>query len=209
MYVRDEFKPSEELAIDLIREQGFGLLMSFEQSRPIGSHIPLMINKRTDSQILIEGHLARANSQWQTLDSDAPVLCVFTGPHSYVSSQWYNFVNVPTWNYAVVHVYGRSRLIHDKEQFREHLKKMMDLHESRSRTPHFFDQLPDGYVDKYMSAIVGFLIEVVEIEANFKLSQDKDAVNYRSIVEHLEARNEGQDRLVATLMRRIRPDVMI
>jgi transcriptional regulator len=35
----------------------------------------------------------------------------FSGPHSYISSSWYDHENVPTWNYIAVHVYGKIKLL--------------------------------------------------------------------------------------------------
>jgi transcriptional regulator len=48
--------------------------------------------------------------QWKDLEA-SEVLVIFNGPHTYISSSWYDHENVPTWNYIAVHVYGTVKLI--------------------------------------------------------------------------------------------------
>jgi transcriptional regulator len=51
----------------------------------------------------------RANGQWKAIRAEREVLCIFHGPHAYISPQWYvQQHTVPTWNYAAVHVYGNA-----------------------------------------------------------------------------------------------------
>jgi predicted FMN-binding regulatory protein PaiB len=60
--------------------------------------------------------MARANQQWKYLASGYEVLCVFHGPHAYISPSWYELQHtVPTWNYAVVHIYARPSLVDEAE----------------------------------------------------------------------------------------------
>ena len=35
---------------------------------------------------------------------------MFQGPHSYISSSWYENEEVPTWNYQAVHIYGKASI---------------------------------------------------------------------------------------------------
>ena len=54
--------------------------------------------------------MARANPQWQVFANHPEVLAIFHGPHTYITPTWYASPDVPTWNYAVVHVKGRVQL---------------------------------------------------------------------------------------------------
>src|SRR6266513_1829089 len=60
---------------------------------------------------VLRSHMARANEQWKQFESTPEVLCIFHGPHAYISPSWYVMQHtVPTWNYAAVHVYGRPTI---------------------------------------------------------------------------------------------------
>ena len=39
--------------------------------------------------MVIRGHLARANPQWQSFDGRTEAVIVFSGPHCYISPNWY------------------------------------------------------------------------------------------------------------------------
>ena len=51
---------------------------------------------------------------------------------------------------------------------------------------------------------MAFQIEVNRIEANYKLSQNRDDVNYRRVVAHLEERTDDLSRQVVKAMRQNR-----
>ncbi len=114
-------------------------------------------------------------------------LAVFTGPHTYVSASWYsNKKSGSTWNYMSVHVTGEMHFMSNEElvEFmrRFTLKFEGDNHES----PTIYDNLPEAYLNKMMTGIVGFEIKAEHIESVFKLSQDKDEDTYLNIISHLE-----------------------
>ena len=68
---------------------------------------------------VIECHLARANPHWKDPAEGGEALMIFHGPDGYITPNWYaskaeNGKVVPTWNYAVVHAYGRPELLQDR-----------------------------------------------------------------------------------------------
>ena len=127
--------------------------------------------------------MARSNPQWNHIESGSPVLIVFQGPHAYISPSIYvNKLNVPTWNYTAVHVYGKAKAIHDAESIEEILVKTVEKFESERPIPWKYD-LPQGFRDKLIKAIVGFEINVERIESKFKLSQNRSVEDYESVVK--------------------------
>jgi transcriptional regulator len=56
-----------------------------------------------------------------------------------------------------------------------------------------------------MKGIVGFQIEVTRIEANYKLSQNRDEEDYQNIVQRLHEREDEMSHQVAEAMERQRP----
>src|SRR5690606_8569265 len=96
-----------EKAFDLIDAYGFATVVTTKDGVPWASHLPVLLDRGEAGSGILRSHMARANEQWNHFDPDREVLCIFQGPHSYVSPSWYaSKVAVPTWNYATVHVYG-------------------------------------------------------------------------------------------------------
>ena len=67
------------------------------------------------------GHVARNNDLWRDGRHDGESLAVFQSADAYISPNWYATKQethevVPTWNYAVVHVYGPI-VVHDDEKW--------------------------------------------------------------------------------------------
>src|SRR5690349_18720896 len=89
-----------------IHENGFGILVSITGGQLWATHIPIMLS---DDGTKLIGHVSRGNKQWKDFGTQE-VLTIFSGPHTYVSSSWYDHENVPTWNYLTVHVYGTIRI---------------------------------------------------------------------------------------------------
>lgn len=68
--------------------------------------------------------MAYGNPQWRTFETCENVLVMFQGPHSYISSSWYENEEVPTWNYQAVHIYGKASILH-KEELIDELTTML------------------------------------------------------------------------------------
>src|ERR1700722_19988802 len=107
MYVPAHFTESDPAVIErLIRENGFGLLVSGGGGATIATHLPLTYHPEIGAQGVLRGHVARANRQWRDFEPSGPALAIFSGPHAYISPRWYQpGPSVPTWNYEAVHVY--------------------------------------------------------------------------------------------------------
>ena len=188
---------NEELH-EFIRKNGFGILISTIENKPWASHIPLLLS--TDGKKL-SGHIARGNRQWKEWNTASEVLAIFTGPHTYISSSWYDHENVPTWNYIAVHVYGKLKMLTDAELLQS-LKDLTDKYEKHSEHPVSVETMSPAYVKKEMLGIVGFEIEITKMEAAYKLSQNRDAKNHEMIVNELEKRNDPASTAIAHEMKK-------
>ncbi len=154
-------------------------------------------------RLLVNGHMSRANPQWRTFEKNDEILVIFQGPHTYISPTWYNHVNVPTWNYQAVHLSGRVRIIEDRDVAYGLLKNLIDRHESEGH--YTLESLPKDFVDKEIRGIVAFQIEVTQIAANYKLSQNRNDEDYHNIITRLEKRKDELSHAVAAAMRFHRP----
>ncbi|HYJ18072.1 MAG TPA: FMN-binding negative transcriptional regulator [Burkholderiales bacterium] len=182
----------------LIRAQNFGTLISNGTAGIEVSHLPFLLD---GGRNVLRAHMARGNPQWKSLQSGAEVVAVFHGPHHYVSPSWYvNHPSVPTWNYAVVHVTGKPRLIEDSGQLEAMVRDLVDNHEAISPVPWRMD-LPVDYREKMLAGIVGFEIDITGLEGKFKLSQNRPAADRPLVADTLEQIGNDNARGIAALMR--------
>jgi transcriptional regulator len=203
MYISKLYREeNREKILEFLRQDDFATVVSYDGERPVASHLLVEIIEEGD-KLFVNGHMSRANSLWKTFDANADVLVIFQGPHTYISPTWYNHVNVPTWNYQSVHVYGKPRLITEHEEAYSVLKRLIDRYEKKDR--YSIEALPQDFVLKEMKGIVAFQVEVVRIDANYKLSQNRNDEDYHSIVAHLEERPDELSHGVAEAMKRQRP----
>lgn len=173
--VRDDHRP----LFDLIDAHAFGLLLTHDAGGEHGgftsSHIPFLA-ERPGAGIGAKGrllcHLAAANGHADALDG-REVLCVFQGPHGYISPRWYlKKPAVPTWNYMVVHVCGRARVTRDPARVREIVDRLSKIYEPAEGGWRLDDE-PESYVSAVLRAIVGVEIEITRLEGKFKLNQHR------------------------------------
>jgi transcriptional regulator len=169
-----------------IEQFGFALLVSADLQM---THAPLCLVREEGQFGTLYGHVARANSHWKVLDKSL-VKAVFNGPHSYISPSWYaTGPAVPTWNYAALHITGMASLLNEAELFTT-IQKLVTQYE-----PALLDNetvMPVDYQHKLAKAIVGFKVEVQQIEGKHKLGQHKSGDDQRGTVEGLK-RSKHQD----------------
>jgi len=187
--------------LSFLQENDFVTLVCHDGRRPAASHLLVEVIEEGE-RLLVNGHMSRANPLWKTFESNPEVLVIFQGPHTYISPTWYNHVNVPTWNYQAIHVYGTPRLVTEYQETYQLLKRLIDRHE---RSGHYkMESLPDDFVEKEIRGVMAFQIEVTRIEANYKLSQNRNDEDYLNIVTHLENREDELSHGVAEAMKQNR-----
>ncbi len=202
MYIHKLYREeNREKILEFLHQNDFATLVAYDGEKPVASHLLTEIVEAGE-KLFINGHMSKANSLWKTLEKNPEVLVIFQGPHTYISPTWYNHVNVPTWNYQSVHLYGKPRLITEHNEVYQLLKRLIDRHEMNSH--YKLETLPQDFVEKEMKGIIAFQIEVTRIEANYKLSQNRDGESYQSIVSHLTERPDDLSHGVAEAMRRNR-----
>ncbi len=202
MYIPKQFRNTNDSEIkQFIEANGFGILVNETNGKLWASHIPLLLS--ADGKKLT-GHIAKINPQWKNFESDKEVLAIFSGPHAYISSSWYNHENVPTWNYIAVHVYGTLRIIEGNELVAA-LTQMVDKYEKHSVNPVSVEKMQPVFLENHIQALVGFEIEITNLEAAYKLSQNRDKVNHNEIVHQLEKRNQPESHAMADAMKKYSP----
>lgn len=192
MHIPAHFRVTDRPAIEqFIRVNSFATLVSASDSFPLATHIPVELEVNAAGETVLWGHISRANPQAKLFDKFSDVLVIFLSPvNQYISSSWYNYPEVPTWNYMSAQVSGRIRIT-DEATTWEMVRRLTDRYERVSANPISMDTLPPDVL-KQMNGIIGFEIEIVKMEASFKLSQNRDAENFHSIISQLRAIGDAQ-----------------
>jgi transcriptional regulator len=198
MYTPKHFQNNDpEDVRRFLEANGFGILISQTSGQLQATHLPMLLS---EDGTKLTGHLARGNQQSKSFAGPGEVLAIFSGPHTYISSSWYDHQNVPTWNYVAVHVYGTLR-ISTEDELRASLKQLVDKYEKQSEKPARVEDLPDDYMKHALMGIVGFEIDITSVEATYKLSQNRDAANHQAVINQLEKRGDAGSLEVAELMK--------
>jgi transcriptional regulator len=191
LYIPDHFREARpEVLHDAIRRIGFATLVTHDASGALeANHLPMLL----DGNIL-RGHVARANPVWKAGEGEA--LAIFLGPHAYVSPNWYpskaaTGKAVPTWNYMTVHAKGRIRWIQDADWLRAHVTLLSDTHEAPRPDPWKVSDAPESFVEALLRAIVGFELEIAQLDGKYKLTQNRDAADREGVRAAYEA--EGRE----------------
>jgi len=201
MYIPDLYKNENQEAITaFLKENSFGILINQTNGKLWATHIPLELSINAEGKTILEGHISKENPQWKGFAEDDQILAIFSGPHSYISPSWYDHENVPTWNYIAVHVYGKIKII-EGDAVIESLKRLVDKYEKNSENPVRIEDLSEKTMMQ-SRGIVAFEIEIEEIQAQHKMSQNRDDKNYQNIISELEKTNINQSIAVANEMKK-------
>lgn len=204
MYIPDRFNNEDMTAVkDFISHNGFGILIHQGNQKLLGTHIPMLLDKNKKGKDILTGHLSRANPQWKHFKDNDDVMAIFMGPHTYISSSWYQKESVPTWNYIAIHVYGKIKIV-EGEALIDDMRRLVDKYEKHSKDPVVVDRLSAKTMEM-MKGIVGFQIEITEIQAAFKLSQNRDEKDFNNIIQELERSDDFHAKAVAEEMKKNHP----
>ena len=201
MYIPELYKnENEEEITTFLRNNSFGILVNLLDRQLWATHIPLELEQNESGKKLLCGHISRDNPQWKGFQSNADILAIFSGPHSYISSSWYEKENVPTWNYIAVHVYGKIKIIEGDDVIAS-LKRLTDKYEQNSKNPVRLEDLSEKTM-RQVAGIVAFEIEIDRIEAVKKMSQNRKERDYSNIISELEKTDDAASKEVAAIMKK-------
>jgi transcriptional regulator len=188
MYIPSANRIDDRVRINsFIQSNGFATVVTHNDRRLWASHLPVLFDEANEGHGVLRSHMARANEQWRHFESGQEALCIFHGPHSYVSPSSYVMQEtVPTWNYAVVHVYGMAKVVEDAAVLRKIVTDTTTKYESHRPAPWKIT-LPDTALEAMLRAIVGFTVQITRIEAKFKLGQNRSQADQRGMLRDLQA----------------------
>jgi transcriptional regulator len=205
MYVPPHFDESRVPVLhQTMREIGLATLVTTGAEGLIASHIPLLIDPEPTPFGTLNGHLARANSQWKEAAADSDALAIFLGPHAYVSPSWYptkadSGKVVPTWNYVAIHAYGRLRFIDDPDWKLAHVTKLTRWQERERAKPWAVGDAPPDFIRGMVNAIIGFELPIARLEGKWKMSQNRPTADQAGVVDAF-GRESGNGAAVAAIV---------
>jgi transcriptional regulator len=206
MYQPPHFREERlDVLHDLIRTHNFGAMVTIGEDGFVANHFPFVLDASKGPFGTLRAHMAKANNQWRDLDGAHDALVIFRGAYTYITPAWYATKAetgkvVPTWNYALVHVHGRPRAIHDPEWLVRHVSELTDQHEADRAEPWTLQDAPADFVAGLLKGIVGIELEISRIEGKWKASQNRPEPDRAGVVQGLTQRGDERSLAMADLV---------
>ncbi len=190
---------------ELVRAHPLGAWVCLTADGLVANPVPFVWERTPDDHGRLIGHVARANPVWRLLGDGAPSVVMFQGPQAYVTPSWYpgkarHGEVVPTWDYAVVHVHGTARAVHETDDLLAIVDALTTHMESTQAHPWRMADAPAPYIDRLLRGIVGIEIRVDRTESKLKLSQDEDLADRQGTVQGLQRRGDENSLAMAALV---------
>lgn len=182
MYVpSDNSWEDQEQILAFMQRFSFAAITNMDTNGlPCVTHLPFVVQS-DEGGIRLLAHFAKANEQWRLLENQTS-LVVFAEPHAYVSPTYYDKVqSVPTWNYQSVHAYGKAALLTEPDAAIQTLEAL--IIQSEASYLEQWKGLSDGYKAAMLNGIVAFELQVTDLQAKSKLSQNKRPLEQERIAK--------------------------
>ncbi|MFO7744593.1 MAG: FMN-binding negative transcriptional regulator [Psychroflexus sp.] len=143
------------------------------------SHIPFIIS---EGKLL--GHINKNNPQFKHLDK-SKVELIFHAGDAYISPSEFDTDELPTFNYAKVHIKGKASYIDESRL----IKSLVDMTDQMDN--NFKLEYSHPKIDMLKHFIQGFEISVDDFHGRFKMSQDKSKAHFekaKSLVKESQAK---------------------
>lgn len=199
MYIPKIYKSEDrQLMKEIITENAFALLIS-NREKLWATHSMFILNE-SEPDFYLETHVSKGNLQAHVLEDGDEVLCDFLGANAYISSSWYDHLNVSTWNYEAVQVRGKIRLMTDDELY-NHLRKLTQIFEQKQKCPVFAETIGEENIREEMKGAFGINIYPTEIHIASKLSQNRKGADFENIIHELQSSPDQNSNKVAQRMK--------
>ena len=171
----------------LVRDLAFGVLFVSTPDGPRAVHVPVLLDGDR-----LRFHVSRGNAVHATLAAGANALFVATGPHAYISPEYYGLEDrVPTWSYVAVELEGPVRLL-DSEALIRLVDDLSAEQEARlaPKPPWTRAKMSEGRFEGLLKAISGFEMDIADWRGTAKVDQDKPEEVRNRIADALAERGE-------------------
>lgn len=181
-----------EVLRSLVEAHRLGTLVTHGSNGLEANLVPFTVDWTAGPLGTLKAHLAKANDQFAALAAGAETLVIFQGPESYITPSWYpskaeHGKVVPTWNYVVVEVRGRPRMVDDAAWLRTQIAELTAAQEASRAHPWAVDDAPAAYIEAQLKGIFGIEIPVERIEGKWKTSQNRPEADRAGVVDGLRS----------------------
>lgn len=192
IYIPGHTRTPESTAWRLMAEHPFALLISVGAGEPYITPMPVVVDAE---RRMLKGHLARANPHAKLIDGQTPLTVVFQGPHAFITPEWYDHAEVPTWNYLLAEARGVP-IEADREGSLAIVRELIDLYEG----PGGANRAPDAEHERILPGIVAFTMPVERLMVKAKVSRNKSPGSREGVIRGLNERGEADDVALARWM---------
>ncbi len=207
MYLPRHFDQQDAAAITgLITENPLATLVTRKGDALEANHIPFLLEGEFAIGTRLLGHVAQANNLWQQASDSAESLLIFQGPSAYITPNWYpskqeHHQVVPTYNYAVVHLYGYLVASEDEGVKHKVVEQLTAMMEQGRASQWKITDAPADYIARMLGAIVAIAFHVTRVEAKWKVSQNRSASDRNGVAAGLAREGKSEaDRLMSRMV---------
>lgn len=186
MYLPKKFEGDWE---SVVREYPLGSLLTLIDGNIRTSFLPFHLFGKC-----LFAHFAIGNDHWKFVSGRNSKI-LFQGPQGYISPTWYTECDVPTWNYVAVEMDVTAEVLSESDTL-TFLKKMSEEYEGQNGWQF---QIPSD-IPNVSKAIVGVRFSCTQVQAKWKLSQNRSPEDRTGVIQGLRARNKKMDLLLADWM---------
>lgn len=204
MYTPKQFETQDlSAAHNVIEDNSFAIICTVDDDATMNVvHVPTLFEKRWGQHGRLQFHVAKENPIWRLFDGTRQALAIFSGPHAYISPDWYETTGlVPTWNYVAVHVTGKPTVTAE-EQNAAHLDDLAAANEAHlaPKEPWTSARMKPDLHARMVKGIVGVVMPIEAIQAKAKMSQNRGPKDKAGVIAGLRARGGDLNSAVADWM---------
>ncbi|RAJ26320.1 FMN-binding negative transcriptional regulator [Pedobacter cryoconitis] len=201
MYIPKQFEFEDEAEkIAFMKQYSFATMVTTKAGVPIATQLPFLVTQNS-GKLVLSAHFALANEQVGYIEDNIS-LVIFSEPHAYISPVHYDKrESVPTWDYVTLHAYGKAKIVHDELEKMKALENMIVFYE-----PGYLEQwsqLTEKFKKGMMRGIVAFELEVTDLQAQKKVSQNKTETERQRIADYLDKSDSSTEKAIADFIRKI------
>jgi transcriptional regulator len=188
-----------EVVRELIRENPWATLVSHGGSGLVASHYPILLDEDSP-ELAVVSHVGKPDEELHGLGR-SEVLLIVQGRHGYISPSWYAAADapIPTWNFSVAHCYGTPQILDAGSNLRV-LTRLTEHFERHVPQPALLDPELGARMAR---GTVGYRMVIERFVCKVKLSQNRDPVTQRQVIDALREPGPYQHAELADEMERV------
>ena len=193
------FVDDPQVVRQLIRENPWGILVSYHGDQLVASHYPVLLDEDC-AELAVFTHVGRPDEELHGL-AQREIMLIVQGVNGYVSPSWYapGETRAPTWNFMAAHCYGVPQILDEEVNLRT-LAQMVRHFERHVEDPMLLDLDWGAPVAK---GTVGIRLPITRFQCKVKMSQDKNRETQQRVIQALRAPGAYRNPRLAAEMERV------